>query len=168
MNNTDFVLWIVYIYLNGEKYKKMALKQALWYRSCRRSKSGGRLGWQAVYTSPHFCQQIWWKSVNLPEDFLTTDSHQICWQKWGRSISAGRFTNCHQICQHFLLQINSYTYAFFFLFSLYYLFVIISKSFIFLSLLLGIKSIGDIHIISYCISAYRDESFCWLIQLASG
>ena len=71
VNNTDFVLWIVYIYLNGEKYKKMALKQALWYRSYRRNKSDGRFGRQLVNLPLeiplHFCQQTWWKSSNLPE-----------------------------------------------------------------------------------------------------
>ena len=40
--------------------------------------------------------------VNLLVDlvFVTKSaSKEICWQKWGRGKSAGRFSDCHPICQ---------------------------------------------------------------------
>ena len=40
--------------------------------------------------------------VNLPADLVTVTksaSQQICLQKWGGGKCAGRFNDCHQICQ---------------------------------------------------------------------
>ena len=61
--------------------------------------------WLSPILSPemrgYFCWQIYWLSPNLPADLLTVtksagrfaEFHQICWQKCGGSISAGRFTD---------------------------------------------------------------------------
>ena len=61
--------------------------------------------WLSTILSPemrgYFCSQIYGLSPNLPADLLAVtksadrcaEFHQICWQKCGGSISAGRFTD---------------------------------------------------------------------------